>query len=166
MQSRRNSLTAFFYLTSHIHYSEDFDMSIKKIFTFTLILTIAFTTFSCTNDNKEYEEYYHPMGNNPVQVVPWLKRVKKSFLGKDARISLYKLDEKEYYTAQVIISTESSVTSPYTIYEAFDEEAIILFHSDDILKPDQDTLYNYFIENADLVNVLWSNENKYSPFEF
>lgn len=120
---------------------------------------------SCRDENKGFEEYFDPMGNNPVQVVPWLKNLKKSFYGNEARISLYELDDQQYYTAQVIIETDSLSVSPFTIYEMNDEEAIKYFHTEDALATEQDSVYVYFIENAELVKILWSNENKHSPFE-
>lgn len=119
-------------------------------------------TLSCTNDNKGYEEYYHPMGNNPVQVVPWLKRIKKSYYGNEGRICLYKWNGEHYYTTQVFYETEGLAVSPFTIYEANDDEPIVVFHTDDALASEQDPMYIDFIENADLEYLLWSNEKKYS----
>lgn len=141
-------------------------MLLKKICSLILIASIALISTSCQDDNDGFKEYFHPMGNNPVQVIPWLQRVKKSFYGKEARISLYKLDEKEYFTAQVIIETDSMTISPFTIYETNDEEGIVYFHTKDALASKQDDQYIYFIENAELVNILWSNESKHAPFDF
>lgn len=126
------------------------------------ILLIATFLFSCNNDNKGYKEYFHPMGNNPVQVVSWLKGVKKSFYGNEGRISLYRLGGKKYYTAQVFHETSDVPVSPFTIYEQNDDEPIVFFHTDDALASDQDSIYIDFIESADLVYLLWSNEKKYS----
>lgn len=139
-------------------------MSLKKIFILFLFPCIAIMSISCEDDNKGYEEYYHPMGNNPVQVVRWLNKIKKSFYGKEATISLYKLDGKEYYSAEVLLETDSMTTNPHTVYEKDDEKEIIYCHTDDALASEQDSIYIYFVENAELINILWSNESKYSSF--
>lgn len=139
-------------------------MSLRKIFILFLISCLAFGTVSCNDDNKGFEEYYHPMGNNPVQVVHWLKRLKKTFYGKEATISLYKLDEKEYYVVEVTFETNSIITNPRTVYEKNDEEEIIYCYTNDALASEQDSIYIDFVENAELINILWSNESKYSSF--
>lgn len=128
----------------------------------TSLIVVALIALSCSNDNKGYEEYYHPMGNNPVQVVPWLKKIKKSYYGNEGRISLYRWYGKKYYTTQVFHETGGLAVSPFTIYEANDDEAIVVFHTDDALASEQDPTYIDFIENADLEYLLWSNEKKYS----
>lgn len=127
-----------------------------------IIVLLAAMTSSCTNENQGYQEYYHPMGNNPVQVVSWLKRVKKSFYGSEGRISMYEWNDKKYYTAQVYYETNALPISPFTIYEANDDVETIFFRTEDALASDQDPIYIEFIENADLVYVLWSNEKRYS----
>lgn len=127
-----------------------------------IIGLVSVIMVSCSDENKGYEEYYHPMGNNPVQVVPWLKKVKKSFYGNEGRISLYEWNKKQYYTAQVFYETSPLPVSPFTIYEANDSEKIVFFHTDDALASDQDSLYIEFVQNAELVYLLWSNEKKYS----
>lgn len=135
----------------------------SRLIVFSLTIFISFTLLlSCTNDNKGYREYYHPMGNNPVQVVPWLKKVKKSFYGNEGRISLYQWNGKHYYTAQVFHEMGTLPVSPFTIYETDDDEEIIVFHTEDALASEQDPMYISFIENGDLIYVLWSNEKKYS----
>lgn len=138
----------------------------KNILFIFLISCIVAMSVSCVDDNKGYEEYYHPMGNNPVMVIPWLKRVKKSFLGKEGRISVYKMNDKEYYMAQVILNTGPIPTGPCTIYETDEEKAIIYLYSENALDSEQDEAYANFIKNAELVKVLWSNESKYSPYDF
>ena len=129
----------------------------------TILLTLAIV--SCENENKGYREYYNSMGNNPVQVVPWLIDIRKSLDKKESRISWYKLDNKNYYTVQSFIPTDSVVISPYSIYEANEKKEIVYFHSDNILKSDQSPNYIYFIENAALVDLLWSNEGQYTTAE-
>lgn len=135
----------------------------RRLIIFSITILISFILIaSCSNDNKGYEEYYHPMGNNPVQVVPWLKKVKKSFYGNEGRISLYQWNGKRYYTAQVFHETSSLPVSPFTIYETDDEKEIVVFHTEDALASEQDPVYIEYIENADLIYILWSNEKKYS----
>lgn len=134
----------------------------KTVLLSLIIGLIGLFMVSCSDDNKGYEEYYHPMGNNPVQVVPWLKKEKKSFYGSEGRISLYKWNGKQYYTSQVYYETSELPVSPFTIYEANDEKRIVFFHTDDALASDQDSIYIDFVQNAELVYLLWSNELKYS----
>lgn len=133
-----------------------------------LSLTILFVTtmiVSCDNDNKGYEEYYHPMGNNPVMVVSWLKKVKNSLVGTEAQISLYQWNDTKYYTAQSYYKKDNKLISPFTIYEANDDVEIVFFHTDNALASEQDPVYIDFVENADLIYLLWSNETKYSVIE-
>ncbi len=129
------------------------------------ISLLAFT--SCENGNKGYREYYNVMGNNPVQVVPWLIDIRKSLDKIEAKISWYKLDREEYYVVQsFLLDDDGGIISPYAIYLANDKEKIVYFESENILTVSEDESdYNYFIENAILVDLLWSNQRRYSTIE-
>lgn len=107
------------------------------------------------------------MGNNPVQVVPWLIDIRKSLDKIEAKISWYKLDREEYYVVQsFLLDDDGGIISPYAIYLANDKEKIVYFESENILTVSEDESdYNYFIENAILVDLLWSNQRRYSTIE-
>lgn len=132
-----------------------------------IIFTSLFLFSSCKNDNKGYREYYNVMGNNPTQVVPWLIDVRKSLNKKESKISWYKLDRKEYYVVQsFLVDEDGSIVSPYAIYYADDNDKIAYFESDNILTVPNDAYdYNYFIENAVFIDLLWSNQKRYSTIE-
>lgn len=134
-----------------------------SLFTVTLLLITFF--ISCKNDNEGYREYYNSMGNNPVQVIPWLIDTRKSLDKKEAKISWYQLNKQDFYVVQAFVQGPSSIESPFTIYESDEERRIIYFHSDNILDLEKDLTYDYFIENAVLVELLWSNEKRYSTID-
>lgn len=140
----------------------------KKLSYLIATIFISLLVFSsCENENKGYREYYNVMGNNPVQVVPWLIDIRKSLNKKESKISWYKLDREEYYVVQSFLMDEDGgMISPYAIYLADEKEKIVYFESENILTVSEDeSEYNYFIENATLVDLLWSNERRYSTIE-
>lgn len=137
----------------------------KTIFLFTITLWLITSFISCKNDNEGYREYYNSMGNNPVQVIPWLIDTRKSLDKREAKISWYQLNKQDFYVVQSFVQGPNSIISPFTVYESDDERKIIYFHSDNILDLEKDSVYDYFIENAVLVELLWSNEKRYSTID-
>lgn len=117
---------------------------------------------SCKDENKGFEQYYNPMGNNPALVIPWMEDLVKSFYKKQAVIQEFEFNDKNYYTAQVYLISEDGNTSPYTIYEDNDEEAVVFFHSDNILKldPVKDSIYIVFEKEAIFKYLIWKNTPK------
>lgn len=138
----------------------------KFIYIILAALLLGITMSACKNDNEGYEEYYNPMGNNPVQVIPWLIDVRKSFNKVEANILWYKLGVDDYYVAQSFVYVDEVMESPVTIYEAHDEDKYIYFHSDNVLTAEKDSVYAFFIENATRQELLWSNEPRYSTIEY
>lgn len=151
-----------------------FSFSNKLFLTFIFLIIISAFT-SCKNEDKGYQQYYNPMGNNPLFVLPWMKNVVKSYYQKQAVILQYECDNETYYMAKAFfppIAADSLAVIQCTIYDNLPNEAKILFDSDNINNIDdhENDFYFEFLENSTFQYLLWKNTPKDDilmiPWEF
>lgn len=132
----------------------------KCLFIVTLITVVLMS--SCKDDNKGYDEYYNPMGNNPAMIIPWMEKLVKDLRKTHAIIQAYSYNDEVYYTLQIYERNEGASISPYTIFEGDEDEKIIYYHTDDVLKATlaTDSLYFDFKDNASFQFMIWRNVPK------
>ena len=133
----------------------------KQCIVFTSLLIIIFTS-SCKDDNKGYDEFYNSMGNNPAMVIPWMQKLVKDLRKTHAVIQAYNYNNEVYYTLQIYEKENGVSTSPYTIYEGDENNKIVFYHTDDLLKvtPETDSLYFDFKDNSVFQFLVWKNVPK------
>lgn len=127
-----------------------------------ILISLPILLSSCSDENKGFDQYYNPMGNNPARVIPWMEDLVKSFYKKQAVIQEFEFRDKKYYTAQVYYIQKDGNVSPYTIYQDNDQRAIVFFHSDNILDidPVKDSIYLIFEKEATFTHLIWKNTPK------
>lgn len=133
-------------------------MSKKTTYLSLIALTILLSLNSCKNENSGYREYFNSMGNNPVQVVDWLIDLKESLYKQNAQISLFEYENVKYYVVEVFENNTSNEIKSYTVYEANDNEPIILIQLDNKTNAEENEDIDNFLENAQLLALLWSNQ--------
>lgn len=135
---------------------------LKKRYLIFISLLIVLLLPSCKDDNKGYDEFYNSMGNNPAMVIPWMERLVRDLRKTHAMIQAYTYNDEIYYTLQTYEKKNGVSVSPYTIYEGNEDDKIIFYHTDDLLKvtPSSDSLYFDFKDNAIFQFFVWKNVPK------
>lgn len=126
----------------------------KKLLSYLLVFSFLFAFSSCGDKESDFEEYTHPMKDNPVKTLPWLRSVKESLKEKESTISLYKFRGENYYFVETPFPTDVADVPYLFIY---DQQGEMYSSSGGFMPREYTEVYNNFFKEAELVTLLWSN---------
>jgi len=141
-----------------------------------LFMALLLSYTSCSNDDENKDcgkDIYDPMENNPAKQVEWIVDLIKDRSGKSGYISLYKMDDKNYYISSLRrVEDTPYKTQDNTLKLSMDQPPSFFYDSEGTLcatspyyKEEDKEFLEEFYKKASFVAIIWKYESCYNgPF--